>query len=137
MPLTMKDILDGVIEEEAQTKLAAVERYYDGDQEAFAMLDEALDLIKEAQEKGEIPELDSSQALSVAVDIVEQERLAKEASAWAEAGETVAFLLNDIGISPEEISKVASEDDADALGRIAARAYAQYITGENFLGLEE
>ena len=136
MPLTMKDILDGVIEEEAQTKLAAVERYYEGDEEAFAMLDEALDLIKEASEQGEIPTLDPSQAISVAVDIVEQERLAKEASDWAEAGETVAYLLNDLGITPDEIDKIASEEDADALGRIAARAYATYVTGEDFLGLE-
>lgn len=137
MPLTMKQILDGIIEEEAQTKLAAVERHYDGDAEAFAMLDEALDLIKEAEARREIPSLDPSQRISVAVDIVEQERLVKEASAWAEAGETVAYLLNDLGITPEEIDKVASEEDADALGRIAARAYATYITGQDFLGLEE
>ena len=136
MPLSMKNILEGIIEEEAQTKLAAVERYYEGDEEAIAMLDEALDLVKEAEEKGDIPQLDPSQALSVAVDIVEQERLAKEASAWAEAGETAAYLLNDLGITPEEIDKIASPEDAESLGRIAARAYATYVTGEDFLGLE-
>ncbi len=137
MGLTMKNILEGIIEEEAQTKLAAVGRYYEGDEEAFAMLDEALDLVKESEAKGEIPALDPSQALSVAVDIVEQERFAKEASSWAEAGETAAFLLNDLGITPEEIDKIAEAEDADALGRIAARAYATYVTGEDYLGLEE
>ncbi len=132
--LTMKDILDGIIQEEAQLKLAAVQRYYGDDEDAFGMLNDALTLIKEAQDAGQIPPLDPSQAISVAVDVVETER---EAALWKEAGEAVAYLLNEIGIGPETIENIKTAEDADALGRIAARALATAQTGQDFLGLSE
>jgi hypothetical protein len=135
--LRMKDILDGIIEEETQIKLANVQKAWEGDSERMALLDEALDLLKEAEDKGELPKMDSSQALSMAVEFVEQDMLQKEAAAWTEIGEECAILLNEIGITPEEIEKIATDDQADALGRLAARAYATYVTGEDYLQLDE
>ena len=135
MPLTMKQILNGIIQEETQMKLAAVEKRYAEFPEALDMLDEALDLIKEAEDAGEIPPLDASQATSVAVELVESEI---QMGLWKEAGETVAQLLDELGIDAEMIKEAAEDpDELDALARIAARAYATYQTGEDYLGLED
>jgi hypothetical protein len=132
--LRMVDILEGIIEEEAQIKLANVQEAYKEDPQRMQLLGEALDFLKEASDKEEIPALDPSQALSMAVELVEEEMIKKEAEAWAEIGETCAGLLNELGVGPEEISKIASEEEADALGRLAARAYATHTTGEDYLG---
>lgn len=135
MPLTMKQILNGIIQEETQMKLAAVEKRYAEFPEALDMLDEALDLIKEAEDAGEIPPLDASQATSVAVELVESEI---QAGLWKEAGETVAQLLDELGITQEMIKEAAEDpDELDALARIAARAYASFQTGEDYLGLSD
>lgn len=137
MSLRLTDILEGIVEEETQIKLANVEKAYADDADRVNLLDEALDIIKEASDKGDIPELNSSEALSLAVELVEAEMQEKEAEAWFEIGQVTAGLLNEIGITPDEISKVASDDDQEALGRIAARAYMTYSTGQDYLGLEE
>lgn len=136
--LRMIDILDGIVEEEATIKLANVENAYWEDQDRIDLFEEAIDFIKEASTTGELPELDASQAISLAVELVEDEMMEKEAEAWGEIGGICAELLEELGFDADELDKIAStEEGADDLGRLTARAYMTYVTGEDYIGLEE
>lgn len=135
--MSFKEIYEGLIEHETQVKLAAVEKAWAEDAERTGMLDEALDLLKEAQEKGEVPALNSSEALTMAVELVEQAMLEKEAEEWYNIGTEVADLLKEAGITEEDLAKVATPEDEEEFGRFCARLWLSAKTGEDLLGLSE
>lgn len=141
MPLEMKDIYDGIIAAETQTKLANVQRRYADDPVRIEILDRSIDHVKTAMAQGELPEMNSSEILSMGVELTEAIMIEKEAEEWNQVGLVVSGLLKEhFGIGPEDIEKIASEEEADLFGRFCARVYATHVTGEDhlsdFLGAE-
>lgn len=135
-------------EEEFEAKVAAVTEAWGEDEVRIELLDQAVDLIKEATDEGLMVELDACDTFTLATNIVEDmlkeaaeelaeelaeedlqkeasdeemEELTKEAEAEYEAlGELVGELLNEHGLSVDDLEKVASEEDLEELGRWAA-----------------
>ncbi len=134
MSLTMKDIYAGIVEAETQTKLASVQKQNADDPARIEVLDRSVDHVKTAIAKGELPEMNSSEVLSLAVELTEGIMLEKEAEEWNKVGLTVSELLKEhFDIGPEDIEKIASEEEADLFGRFCARVYATHVTGQDFL----
>jgi uncharacterized protein YjgD (DUF1641 family) len=143
---SLTEIYRGNQDREYQIKLAAVTEVYAEDEERIALLDTAVDLIKKAQEEGNLDaNMHSSDILTLAVqlvedefaDVAEQEKVAevatedtetlsKEAAAEVVAmGEAVGQVLAERGITAEDIEKIASDEDAEALGQYCAQIYAE------------
>jgi len=134
MPHNMKDVYDGIIESETQTKLANVQRRYADDPVRIELLDQSVDHVKTAMAQGELPAMNSSEVLSMAVELTEGIMMEKEAEEWNEVGLTVASLLQEhFDIGPDDIEKIASEEEADLFGRFCARVYATHVSGEDHL----
>jgi hypothetical protein len=130
---TMKEIYEGVINGEFQEKLAYVEKAYEGDTDRQELLERAVDIVKEATDSGDLPVLHPSAALSLAVELVEQTMLEKEAAAWEEIGTETGQALAMIGITPEDINKIASQEEAEEFVRLSARLWYSIQTGEDHL----
>jgi len=134
MPREMKDIYDEIIEVETQTKLANVARRYSDDPVRIELLDKSVDHVKTAMAQGELPTMNSSEVLSLAVELTEGIMLEKEAEEWNQVGLTVSELLKEhFDIGPDDIEKIASEEEADMFGRFCARVYATHVSGEDYL----
>jgi len=134
MPLSMKDIYAGIIDAETQTKLANVERQYAEDPVRIELLDRSVDHVKTAMTNGELPQMNTSEVLSMAVELTEGIMLEKEAEEWHKVGLTVSELLQEhFEIGPEDIEKIASDEEADLFGRFCARVYATHVSGEDYL----
>jgi hypothetical protein len=129
--LRMKDIYDGVMEQELLSKVAFVEKQYEGDAERMEMLDGAVEIIKEAMQSGELPDLSASAILSTAVELTEMAMLEKDAEDWERVGEETGALLGEMGISSELLEKISSDEDAEELIRFGARLWYSYKTGED------
>lgn len=134
MSLRLKDIYDGLVEQEAQVKLANLQREWEGDTDRVNMLNDALDMIKEAQDKNEIPAINQAEAISLGVELVEQALMEKEAEEWYTIGGEVADLLKEAGVTQEDLAKIATEEDEEAFGRYCARLWLTAKTGEDHLG---
>ena len=130
---TMKEIYEGVINGEFQEKLAYVEKAYEGDTDRQELLERAVDIVKEATDKGEFPVLHPSAALSLAVELVEQTVLEKEAAAWDQIGTETGEYLARLGVTPADVEKIASPDEAEEFIRLAARLWYSVQTGEDHL----
>lgn len=130
---TMKEIYEGVIGGEFQEKLAYVEKAYEGDADRQELLERAVDIVKEATDAGELPVLHPSAALSLAVELVEQTMLEKEASAWDQIGTETGQALAMLGITPGDINKIASQEEAEDFIRTCARLWYSVQTGEDYL----
>lgn len=137
MTLRMKDYYDGIVEHETQVKLARVEQAWAEEPEKMQMLGEALDILKEACAKQELPELNSSEALSMGVELVEQTLLEKEAEEWNQIGEEVSALLKEAGVTEEDIAGITTEQDEDEFGRLCARLWAGKRDGVDYLADEK
>lgn len=137
MSLRLKEIYDGLVEQEAQVKLANLQREWAEDTDKVTMLNDALDFIKEAQDKGEIPGLNQAEALTLGVELVEQALMEKEAEEWYKIGGEVADLLKEAGVTQEDLAKIATEEDEEAFGRYCARLWLTAKTGENYLEVKE
>jgi hypothetical protein len=134
MPREMKDIYEEIIEVETQTKLANVQRRYEDDPVRIELLDKSVDHVKTAMTQGELPAMNSSEVLSMAVELTEGVMLEKEAEEWNQVGLTVSELLAEhFDIGPDDIEKIASEEEADMFGRFCARVYATHVSGEDYL----
>ena len=166
---TLKDIYTASRDEEYQVKLAAVSEAYDD--ERVALLDRAVDIVKQAEAAGEIPEQDACGILTLAVQLVEdacadagQEKVAsddddedddddekpkakkdkkaapkdkedadlsKEAAEQVTAmGERIGQILAERGITAEDLEKIASEEEAETLGRYCAHALLETLVEE-------
>jgi hypothetical protein len=135
--LSMQDIYEGVIEKEAALKLKNLEEAYKDDDARIEMLDQALDIVKKACADGELPELNSSELLSLAAELVEGEMMNKEAEAWFGHGETLALLLASKGVTEEDIEKIASDEEAETFGEACAELLSDYYAGRYDPSAEE
>jgi hypothetical protein len=152
---SLTDIYRDNQDREYQVKLASVTDAYSDDQDRLTLLDTAVDLIKQAQESGTLSaEMHPSDVLTLAVQLVEdefageeQEKVASEAYETDESntedfyegeelskeaaeqviamGEAVGQILAQRGITAEDLEKIASEEEAEALGRYCAQIYAE------------
>jgi hypothetical protein len=128
--LSMQSIYEGVIEKEASLKLKNLEEAYQDDENRIELLDQALDIVKQACADGELPELNASEVLSLAAELVEGEMMNKEAEAWFGHGETLAFLLASKGVTEEDIEKIATDEDAEDFGDACASLLSDYYAGK-------
>jgi len=132
--MELVDFYNDLVTKEAELKLAHVLEEYKEEPETLEAFDKTLGLVKQAQEQGKIPALNPSEAISVAVQLVEEEKLAQASEDWEKIGEEVAELLSEnFGITQEDIEKISSEEEADEFGRFCARLWATANTGENYL----
>lgn len=149
MPETrMSEIVKTLDEREFNVKLAAIEEAYKADETRQAYFEKAVELLKTAEEKKEVEAMTDSQLVSVAAQMVE-EQMAKEAGEAApaaeapaaeapateeakelteeeakelyEAGRVCGEALKVAGMTAEDLDKVGSEEEFEALGRLAAQ----------------
>lgn len=142
--MRLSEVVQALDEQDFTVKLAAVEQAYKGDETRGQLFFQATEMVKEAEAKGEFGgPLTDSQFLSVCTQMVEdqiatpqdpagdEEELTKEASDEIYAyGALAAEVLAENGITQEDLEKVGSEEEADALGRMAARLVAQKLETE-------
>jgi hypothetical protein len=144
MPETrMSEIVKELDEREFNVKLAAIETAYAADEKRQVYFEKAVELLKTAEEAKEVEPMTDSQLVSVAAQMVE-EQMAKEAGEAApaaeaaeateaaelteeeakqlyEAGQTCGEALKIAGMTAEDLDKVGSDEEFEALGRLAAQ----------------
>lgn len=141
MPETrMSEIVKELDEREFNVKLAAIETAYAADEKRQVYFEKAVELLKTAEEAKEVEPMTDSQLVSVAAQMVE-EQMAKEAGEAApaaeaaeatelseeeakqlyEAGQTCGEALKVAGMTAEDLDKVGSDEEFEALGRLAAQ----------------
>jgi len=153
--MRLSEIVQTLDEQDFTVKMAAVEQAYANDETRSQLFFRAVELVKEAEAKGEFNgTLSDSQFLGVCTQLVEdqvasmtktaaedaaapaeteegEEELTKEAQEELYAyGQLAAEVLAENGITAEDLEKVASEEEADALGRAAARLVAAKLSEE-------
>jgi hypothetical protein len=143
----LSEIVARLDEQEFEVKLAAIEKAYEGDELRTQLFDEAIDLLKQAEVDGEVAPMTDSGMLSAAAQLVEdhiaahsepaeeedpektasaqegeeEEELSKEAQEELyELGALASGALELAGITEEDLEKVASEEESEQLGRLAA-----------------
>lgn len=141
----LSDIVQALDQQEFTVKLAAIEAAYEGDELRQQLLDEAVDLLKQAEVSGEVAPMTDSGMLSAAAQLVEdhiaantaptdegtektagaeggaEEELSKEAvEELTELGGLASEALKVAGLSEEDLEKVGSDQESEQLGRLAA-----------------
>jgi len=133
---TLQEVIAERDEAVVQTKLAAVEEAFQGNEQAVTLFSQALDFLKEAGVT------DSGTAIDLAMQAVidtlgeESETAATEPEAEAEkiasaedlqaaeeAGAEAANLAFAAGVTVEDYEKIASADEAEAFGALLGAAY--------------
>lgn len=141
MQTRLTDVVRALDDQEFQMKLAAVEAAYANDETRQQLLVQAVELLKKAEAEGTDGPFTDSQMLSLAAQLVE-EHIAKhageqppaEGAGAAEEGltEEEAEELYNLGLLSGEalklagmeegdLEKVASDEESEALGRLAAQ----------------
>jgi len=154
--MRLSEIVEALDTQDFNVKLAAVEQAYQDDEVRSQLFMQATDLVKEAETKGEFNgPLSDVQFLNICTQMVEdhiaqnqgdgegeaektasteegaEEELTKEAGEELYAyGQLAAEVLAENGISSEDLEKVGSEEEADALGRMAARLVVEKLNTE-------
>lgn len=151
--MRLSEIVEALDTQDFTVKLAAVEQAYKDDEVRSQLFMQATELVKEAETKGEFNgPLSDVQFLNVCTQMVEDhiaqeggaektasteegaeggEELTKEASDELYAyGQLAAEVLAENGITTEDLEKVGSEKEADALGRMAARLVVEKFNAE-------
>jgi hypothetical protein len=131
---SLTETFEMIKQAEYDAKLETLQEAWANDEVRQGMLSEALDMIKVAQDQGELPEMDPAQILDYGVALVEEalsedsedgvEKLAEEDV--AELGFLAGQVLAENGIDAEELSKLA-EEDAEELGRMVAHEVAELL----------
>lgn len=135
--MELMDVYNTIVQNETLVKIAHIQEAYKEDPEMLRLIDGTLDLLKQAQTEGKVPELSGSEALSIAVEIATEERMEGAADDWEKIGEEVAQLLEEnFQITAEDIEKISSDEEADTFGRFCARLYASHKSGENYFEME-
>lgn len=137
----LSDIVQALDQQEFEVKLAAIEQAYEGDELRQQLLDEAVDLLKQAEANGEVNPMTDSGMLSAAAQLVEdhiaayaegdgEEKTAgaydedelseEEAEELYKLGSLASEALEFAGITEDDLEKVASEEESEQLGRLAA-----------------
>jgi hypothetical protein len=118
-------------EEEFQAKIAAVEEQWGESDELMSMLDQTVDLLKEAEDSGHIVQLDPCDMFTLAVNIVDDlmKEAADDAACDAEDDDDdkkPAFMKGKD--KKKEMDKEAEDDYAEELAKVAAEeAYFENI----------
>jgi vacuolar-type H+-ATPase subunit E/Vma4 len=143
---SLAELWDNYRENDFQAKVAAVTEAWGDDAARVELLDEAVDLIKEAEDAGEIPALDASDTFSLAVTLVEDyvDGLAKEAEEEVEEveEEMTKEAAEYLGAAVGEILEYhdVTEDDIEKLAEAELDELAEFVAGEfveHFLSEEE
>lgn len=123
---TMQEVRAEREEQVLQTKLASVQEAFGDNQEVLETLSHAIDLVKEAGVE------DPCEALDIACQLVVDHYSSQEGTEKVASSEDleVAFntgiecaeIAHGLGITLDEIEKIASEEEADAFGRMLAQA---------------
>lgn len=141
---SLSETFEMIKQAEFESKLAALQELWaEDDGTRIELLDEALDMIKTAQVEGQLPEMDEAQILDLAVTevesyIAENQPIEKEASEdelqkTAELeqvhllGQLAGEVLAEEGLTVEDLEKVASEQEAEELGRYCAQRVAEKL----------
>lgn len=140
---SLAELWDNYRENDFQAKVAAVTEAWGDDEARVELLDEAVDLIKEAEDAGEIPALDASDTFSLAVTLVEDyvDGLSKEAEEEVEE-EMTKEAAEYLGAAVGEILEYhnVNEDDIEKLAEAELDELAEFVAGEfveHFLSEEE
>lgn len=140
---SLAELWDNYRENDFQAKVAAVTEAWGDDEGRVELLDEAVDLIKEAEDAGAIPALDASDTFSLAVTLVEDyvDGLAKEAEEAVEE-EMTKEAAEYLGAAVGEILEYhdVTEDDIEKLAEAELDELAEFVAGEfveHFLSEEE
>jgi len=153
--MRLSEIVEALDTQDFAVKLAAVEQAYQADEVRSQLFMQATELVKEAEAKGEFNgPLSDVQFLNVCTQMVEDhiaqnqgdgeaektasteegaegEELTKEAQEELYAyGQLAAEVLAENGITSEDLEKVGSDEEADALGRMAARLVVEKLNTE-------
>lgn len=148
--VTLAETFELVKQAEYETKLASLQKAWGDDEVRLDLMDQALDIVKEAQKTGELPDMDEAQILDLCVAMVEdameeeqektaseeseetqeeteeaqeelsEEDLEKQAEALYDLGQDVGVILAENDITTEDIDKMAAADQ-EALAREVAR----------------
>ena len=131
---SLTETFEMIKQAEYDAKLETLQEAWANDEVRQEMLSEALDMIKVAQEQGELPEMDPAQILDYGVALVEEalveeapeevEKLAEEEV--AELGFLAGQVLAENGIDGDDLSKLA-EEEAEELGRLVAQEVAERL----------
>jgi hypothetical protein len=149
---TLSETFEMIKMAEYEAKLEILKEAWANDEGRCDLLNEALDLIKEAQESGKLPEMDPAQVLDYGVGMVE-EHMANQSKGEDEVEEgssldklaeedvyNLAVLAGEIlaenGITEADLDKLA-EDEAEELGRLVAQEVAEYLADEDVDADEE
>ena len=137
MPETrLTEIVQALDDQEFEVKLAAIEHAYAEDAGRQELLVGTVEMLKEAEVAGEIEPLTDSQMLSLATQLVE-DHMAKEAGEeygeeeteeltedqeveLFELGKLASEALQGAGMTAEDAAAVETDEESEALGRLAA-----------------
>lgn len=140
---SLTETFEMIKQAEYEAKLETIAEAWANDEVRQEMLSEALDLIKVAQEQGEVPDMDPAQILDLGVSMVEEEvadlysddedyeeveKLAEED--LHDLGFLAGQVLAENGIDEDDLSKLA-EEDAEELGRAVAHEVAELLVEEH------
>ena len=135
------DIVEEQKEQEFLAKVAEVDRVWGEDEQALSILSSAIEEIEKEASAGRFGEggLTNSEILSLGVQLTVDalEELEKEAAAEEEVDQeddiqeklaedyTIGLIIgevlrNDVGITQEDIEKIASEEEAEEFGQFCA-----------------
>lgn len=128
---TLREIYESRQDEALMDKLASVADAVGDNPEFVEALDSALDIVKEAGVTDPEDQLDAAVELAVAYLSGEGEDAGfdKEAAAEEayELGKFAAFIAEQAGFDEEELSKIASDEEAEAFGRALAHACVEAL----------
>lgn len=110
----LKEMVDKTIEEEAQAKIANVNEAYKGDKVAQQCFLEAMDIVKEAEDKGEIERLDASNFITVSAKLADTMREERAKLATIALGEAAGEALAREGYDIAELGNLAGDEAKEA-----------------------
>ena len=118
-------------QEELMDKLASVAEVLGDDPEIVEAFDVALDLVKEAGVEDEGDQIDAAFELLVDELSDDEDEFDKEAEAEEayELGLLAAESAADAGVDLEDLEKIASDEEAEDLGRVLAHAVFEELEG--------
>lgn len=118
-------------QEELMDKLASVAEVLGDDPEIVEAFDVALELVKEAGIEDEGDQIDAAFELLVDELSDDEDEFDKEAEAEEayELGLIAAEIAADAGVDLEDLEKIASDEEAEDLGRMLAHAVFEELEG--------
>lgn len=132
---TMVEVRAELEEQNFQNKLASVQEHLGDDPFVVETLDRAIDIVKEAglTDRNEI--LDMAVQMTVdyltGADGVEKLASDEEIEDAFVLGMECADVAFAAGVTVEDMSKIASAEEADAFGRLIGQAYARVCSQES------